>query len=44
VPGSETRRGHSGPDEPKLRVVRELDIGNDDPEMHFAVLVVELVE
>jgi hypothetical protein len=24
-----------------LRVVRELDTGNDDPEMHFTVLVVE---
>jgi hypothetical protein len=24
-----------------LRVVRELDTENDDPEMHFTVLVVE---
>jgi hypothetical protein len=27
--------------EPNLRVVRELDTGNDDPKMHFTVLVVE---
>jgi hypothetical protein len=32
---------HTGPGEPNLRVVRELDTGNDDPEMHFTVLVVE---
>jgi len=32
---------YSGRDEPKLRVVRELDTGNDDREMHFTVLVVE---
>jgi hypothetical protein len=31
----------TGPNEPNLRVVRELDTGNDDPEMHFTVLVVE---
>jgi hypothetical protein len=33
----------TGPDEPNLRVVRELDTENDDPEMHFTVLVVEAV-
>ena len=32
---------HTGPDEPNLRVVRELDTENDDPEMHFTVRVVE---
>jgi hypothetical protein len=32
---------YTGPSEPKLRVVRELDTENDDPEMHFTVLVVE---
>ena len=32
---------HTGPNEPNLRVVRELDTENDDPEMHFTVLVVE---
>ena len=31
----------TGPDEPDLRVVRELHTGNHDPEMHFTVLVVE---
>jgi hypothetical protein len=30
----------TGPNEPNLRVVRELDTMNDDPEMHFTVLVV----
>ena len=34
---------YTGPDEPNLRVVRELDTENDDPEMHFTVLVVEEV-
>jgi hypothetical protein len=29
------------PNEPNLRVVRELDTEDDDPEMHFTVLVVE---
>jgi hypothetical protein len=28
-------------DEPNLRVVRELDTGNDNPEMHLTALVVE---
>ena len=32
---------YTGPDEPNLRVVRELDTENDNPEMHFAVLVFE---
>jgi hypothetical protein len=32
---------YTGPDEPNLCVVRELDTENDDPEMHFTVLVVE---
>ena len=32
---------YTGPNEPNLRVVRELDTENDDPEMHFTVLVVE---
>ena len=32
---------HTGPDEPNLRVVDVLDTENDDPEMHFTVLVVE---
>jgi hypothetical protein len=32
---------YTGPTEPNLRVVRELDTENDDPEMHFAVLIVE---
>jgi hypothetical protein len=32
---------YTGPDEPNLRVVRILDTENDDPEMHFTVLVVE---
>jgi hypothetical protein len=32
---------YTGPGEPNLRVVRELDTENDDPEMHFTVLVVE---
>jgi len=32
---------YTGPDEPNLRVVRELDTENDGPEMHFMVLVVE---
>ena len=31
----------TGPNEPNLRVVRELDTENDYPEMHLAVLVVE---
>ena len=34
---------YTRPDEPNLRVVRELDTENDDPEMHFTVLVVEAV-
>ena len=33
----------TGPDEPNLRVVGELDTENDDPELHFTVLVVERV-
>jgi hypothetical protein len=32
---------YTGPNEPNLRVVRILDTENDDPKMHFAVLVVE---
>jgi hypothetical protein len=32
---------YTSPDEPNLRVVRELDTENDDPEMHFTVLVVD---
>ena len=32
---------YTGPNTPNLRVVRELDTGNDDTEMHFTVLVVE---
>jgi hypothetical protein len=32
---------YTGPNEPNLRVVRELGTANDDPEMHFTVLVVE---
>jgi hypothetical protein len=32
---------YTGPSEPNLRVVRGLDTENDDPEMHFTVLVVE---
>jgi hypothetical protein len=33
---------YTGADEPDLRVVREMDRGHDDdPEMHFTVLVVE---
>jgi hypothetical protein len=32
---------YTGPHEPNLRVARELDTENDDPEMHFTVLVVE---
>ena len=32
---------YTGPDEPNLRVVRELDTENDDPEMRLTVLVVE---
>jgi hypothetical protein len=32
---------YTGPDEPDLRVIRELDTERDDPEMHFTVLVVE---
>jgi hypothetical protein len=35
---------YTGPDEPNLRVVRELDTENDDPEMHITVLVVEAAE
>ena len=35
---------HTGPDEPNLRVVDVLDTENDDPEMHFTVLVVEPLE
>jgi hypothetical protein len=34
---------YTGPDEPNLRVVGELDTENDDPEMHFTVLVVKEV-
>jgi hypothetical protein len=34
---------YTGPNEPNLRVVRELDTENDDPEVHFTVLVVEPV-
>jgi hypothetical protein len=34
---------YAGPNEPKLRVVRILDTENHDREMHFTVLVVELV-
>jgi hypothetical protein len=34
---------YTGPDEPNLRVVDILDTENDDPEMHFKVLVVEEV-
>ena len=34
---------YTGPDEPNLRVVPELDTENDDPEMHFTVVVVEEV-
>ena len=32
---------YTDPDEPNLRVVHELNTENDDPEMHFTVLVVE---
>jgi hypothetical protein len=32
---------YTGLNEPNLRVVREHDTQNDDPEMHFTVLVVE---
>jgi hypothetical protein len=34
---------YTGPNEPNLRVVRKLDTENNDPEMHFTVLVVEPV-
>jgi hypothetical protein len=34
---------HTGPDEPDLRVVDVLATENDDPEIHFTVLVVETV-
>ena len=33
--------GSTGPDELNLRVVDVLATENDDPEMHFTVLVVE---
>jgi hypothetical protein len=33
----------TGPDEPNLRVVDVLATENDDPDMHFTVLVVEEV-
>ena len=32
---------YTGTGEPNRRVVRELDTRNDDPEMHFTVLVVD---
>ena len=32
---------YTGPNEPNLRDVRELETGDDDLEMHFPVLVVE---
>jgi hypothetical protein len=35
---------YTDPNEPNLRLVRELDTENDDREMHFTVLVVEPVE
>ena len=35
---------HTGPDEPNLRVVREMDTGHDDDPEWFAVLVVELAD
>jgi hypothetical protein len=38
IPGSVI---YTGPNEPNLRVVHELDTTSDDPEMHFTVLVVE---
>jgi hypothetical protein len=38
IPGSVI---DTGPNEPNLRIVRELYTGNDDREMHFTVLVVE---
>jgi hypothetical protein len=34
---------YTGPDEPNLRVVRELEPRTTIPEMHFTVLVVEPV-
>jgi len=34
---------YTGPDEPNLRVVCEMDTGDDDPEW-FAVLVVQPVD
>jgi hypothetical protein len=42
--GSEWPAGsviYTCPNDPELRVVRILDTDNDDPEMHFTVLVVE---
>ena len=32
---------YTGPSDPNLRVVREINTENHDPEMHFTVLVVE---
>ena len=35
---------YTGPDEPNMRVVREMDTGQDDDPEWFAVLVVEPVK
>jgi hypothetical protein len=32
---------YTGPDEPNLRVVDMLETENDDPGMHFTVLIAE---
>jgi hypothetical protein len=34
---------YTGPNEPNLRVVRELDTEKDNPEMQFTVLIVEQI-